>query len=112
MRQSQSGSKPYYTSTLWWCGIALMGIGELGNFAAYGFAPASLIAPLGCVSVIGKATPCSSTLYAVCLGPGQAMEEQQSSNRTGLTQTPFNHVQVKYLTEPVSSLLFTLRCLK
>lgn len=34
-----------------------MGLGELGNFAAYGFAPASLIAPLGCVSVIGKPTP-------------------------------------------------------
>jgi hypothetical protein len=31
-----------------------MGLGELGNFAAYGFAPASLIAPLGCVSVIGN----------------------------------------------------------
>lgn len=31
-----------------------MGVGELGNFAAYGFAPASLIAPLGCVSVIGE----------------------------------------------------------
>ncbi|XP_072572937.1 NIPA-like protein 2 isoform X2 [Paramormyrops kingsleyae] len=55
MRQAQSGSKPYYTSSLWWCGIALMGIGELGNFAAYGFAPASLIAPLGCVSVIASA---------------------------------------------------------
>lgn len=39
---------------MWWCGVVLMGIGELGNFAAYGFAPASLIAPLGCVSVIGK----------------------------------------------------------
>lgn len=34
--------------------MTLMGVGELGNFAAYGFAPASLIAPLGCVSVIGK----------------------------------------------------------
>ncbi|KAF3840427.1 hypothetical protein F7725_019144, partial [Dissostichus mawsoni] len=32
-----------------------MGFGELGNFAAYGFAPASLIAPLGCVSVIASA---------------------------------------------------------
>lgn len=53
VRQSQRGSKPYYTSVLWWCGVVLMGIGELGNFAAYGFAPASLIAPLGCVSVIG-----------------------------------------------------------
>ncbi|XP_052362549.1 NIPA-like protein 2 [Oncorhynchus keta] len=53
MRQSQLGdSRPYYTSVLWWSGVGLMGLGELGNFAAYGFAPASLIAPLGCVSVI------------------------------------------------------------
>ncbi|XP_019711866.1 NIPA-like protein 2 [Hippocampus comes] len=52
---SQRGSKPYYTSVLWWCGLLLMGVGELGNFAAYGFAPASLIAPLGCVSVIASA---------------------------------------------------------
>lgn len=55
VRQSQTGSKPYYTCVLWWCGIVLMGVGELGNFAAYGFAPASLIAPLGCVSVIASA---------------------------------------------------------
>lgn len=54
VRQAERGSKPYYTSAMWWCGLVLMGVGELGNFAAYGFAPASLIAPLGCVSVIGK----------------------------------------------------------
>ncbi|XP_060717797.1 NIPA-like protein 2 [Tachysurus vachellii] len=54
-RQSQLGTKPYYTSRLWWYGILLMGLGELGNFAAYGFAPASLIAPLGCVSVVASA---------------------------------------------------------
>lgn len=29
-----------------------MGIGELANFAAYGFAPASLITPLGALSVL------------------------------------------------------------
>ncbi|XP_077454508.1 NIPA-like protein 2 [Stigmatopora argus] len=52
---SQQGAKPYYTSVLWWFGLVLMGVGELGNFAAYGFAPASLIAPLGCVSVIASA---------------------------------------------------------
>ncbi|KAL6108691.1 nipal2 [Pungitius sinensis] len=55
VRHSQRDSKPYYTSPVWWCGVALMGVGELGNFAAYGFAPASLIAPLGCVSVIASA---------------------------------------------------------
>ncbi|XP_072007611.1 NIPA-like protein 2 [Engystomops pustulosus] len=46
---------PYYKSKLWWCGVLLMAIGELGNFAAYAFAPATLIAPLGCVAVIGSA---------------------------------------------------------
>ncbi|XP_068425975.1 NIPA-like protein 2 [Clinocottus analis] len=55
VRQARRGSAPYYTSALWWTGVALMGVGELGNFAAYGFAPASLIAPLGCVSVIASA---------------------------------------------------------
>ncbi|NXT26348.1 NPAL2 protein, partial [Syrrhaptes paradoxus] len=47
--------KPCYTSKLWWCGIALLGLGEVGNFTAYGFAPIALVAPLGCVSVIGTA---------------------------------------------------------
>ncbi|XP_077349212.1 NIPA-like protein 2 isoform X1 [Lithobates pipiens] len=51
----QENPIPYYRSKLWWCGMLLMGIGELGNFAAYGFAPATLIAPLGCVAVIGSA---------------------------------------------------------
>uniref|UniRef100_A0A8C6U120 NIPA like domain containing 2 n=1 Tax=Neogobius melanostomus TaxID=47308 RepID=A0A8C6U120_9GOBI len=55
IRQAQHNSKPYYTSALWWMGVILMGVGELGNFAAYGFVPASLIAPLGCVSVIASA---------------------------------------------------------
>ncbi|XP_027512858.1 NIPA-like protein 2 isoform X2 [Corapipo altera] len=51
----QTELKPYYTSKLWWCGITLLGLGEVGNFAAYGFAPIALVAPLGCVSVIGSA---------------------------------------------------------
>ncbi|KAJ8013409.1 hypothetical protein DPEC_G00052970 [Dallia pectoralis] len=55
LQSRQSSSKPYYASVLWWCGVVLMGLGELGNFTAYGFAPASLIAPLGCVSVIASA---------------------------------------------------------
>lgn len=33
----------------------LMAVGETGNFAAYGFAPITLIAPLGCMSVTGSA---------------------------------------------------------
>ncbi|XP_035175236.1 NIPA-like protein 2 isoform X1 [Oxyura jamaicensis] len=51
----QTEPKPYYTSKLWWCGIIFLGLGEAGNFTAYGFAPIALVAPLGCVSVIGTA---------------------------------------------------------
>ncbi|XP_008945491.1 PREDICTED: NIPA-like protein 2 [Merops nubicus] len=51
----QTEPKPYYTSKLWWCGITLLGLAEVGNFTAYGFAPIALVAPLGCVSVIGSA---------------------------------------------------------
>jgi hypothetical protein len=28
--------------------------GEIGNFTAYGFAPASLVAPLGTTTVVGN----------------------------------------------------------
>lgn len=31
-----------------------MALGEAGNFAAYGFAPVTLVAPLGCMSVTGE----------------------------------------------------------
>lgn len=41
-------------SKRWWCATTLLGLGEVGNFTAYGFAPIALIAPLGCVSVIGE----------------------------------------------------------
>ncbi|XP_051015423.1 NIPA-like protein 2 isoform X2 [Acomys russatus] len=47
--------KPYFKSALWWSGVLLMAIGETGNFAAYGVAPITLIAPLGCMSVTGSA---------------------------------------------------------
>ena len=37
----------YLRSGTWWIGILLMVLGEVGNFVAYGFAPASVVAPLG-----------------------------------------------------------------
>nr|XP_039320701.1 NIPA-like protein 2 isoform X3 [Saimiri boliviensis boliviensis] len=51
----QEHPRPYFKSVLWWGGVLLMAVGEMGNFAAYGFAPITLIAPLGCVSVTGSA---------------------------------------------------------
>lgn len=56
----ESGSTPpvarpessYLSSSTWWTGTALMAAGEIGNFAAFAFAPASLVAPLGAWSVV------------------------------------------------------------
>ena len=39
----------YLRSRLWWFGMVLIAIGESGNFLSYGFAPASVVAPLGTV---------------------------------------------------------------
>ncbi|XP_069126089.1 NIPA-like protein 2 isoform X1 [Argopecten irradians] len=44
----------YTKDPLWWVGVVLMGLGEIGNFSAYGFAPASLVAPLGTTTVIAN----------------------------------------------------------
>lgn len=46
--------KSYLKSPLWWSGMLLLNLGEIGNFAAYGFAPASLVAPLGSVALIAN----------------------------------------------------------
>lgn len=44
----------YLRSKLWWAGLGLMGLGETGNFLSYGFAPASVVAPLGTVALIAN----------------------------------------------------------
>ncbi|XP_049629867.1 NIPA-like protein 2 [Suncus etruscus] len=48
-------SRPHFRNALWWAGTTFLALGEVGNFAAYGLAPITLIAPLGCVSVSGSA---------------------------------------------------------
>lgn len=49
---AEPDSKAYLKVKLWWLGMAIMTLGELGNFAAYGFAPAVLVAPLGTVALV------------------------------------------------------------
>lgn len=44
----------YLRSPYWWGGIILMTVGEAGNFLAYGFAPASIVSPLGVVALISN----------------------------------------------------------
>lgn len=46
--------KSYLRSPYWWIGIVLMVLGEAGNFLAYGFAPASIVSPLGVVALISN----------------------------------------------------------
>ncbi|KAK0521674.1 hypothetical protein OC835_006811 [Tilletia horrida] len=53
-QQSSGPSAQFLRSRLWWCGIALMTLGEAGNFISYGFAPASLVAPLGAVALLSN----------------------------------------------------------
>ncbi|KAF0467317.1 DUF803-domain-containing protein [Gigaspora margarita] len=42
----------YLRNPIWWAGMSTMVIGELLNFAAYSFAPAILVTPLGALSVL------------------------------------------------------------
>ncbi|OCK79681.1 DUF803-domain-containing protein [Lepidopterella palustris CBS 459.81] len=46
--------KSYLKSPYWWTGIVMMTVGEAGNFLAYGFAPASIVSPLGVVALISN----------------------------------------------------------
>ncbi|RMZ76252.1 hypothetical protein DV738_g5061, partial [Chaetothyriales sp. CBS 135597] len=42
----------YLKTPLWWAGITSLVVGEVANFAAYAFAPAILVTPLGALSVL------------------------------------------------------------
>jgi magnesium transporter len=52
--EGSDGRKTYLKSGYWWTGIIMMTIGEAGNFLAYGFAPASVVSPLGVVALISN----------------------------------------------------------
>jgi hypothetical protein len=58
---AEGNRKSYLKSPYWWAGIILMVVGEMGNFMAYGFAPASIVSPLGVVALI------SNCIIAPCL---------------------------------------------
>ncbi|XP_043271286.1 magnesium transporter NIPA2 isoform X2 [Venturia canescens] len=52
MVRAGSGGHGYLREWIWWMGFFSMGIGEAANFAAYAFAPASLVTPLGALSIV------------------------------------------------------------
>ncbi|XP_015283853.1 PREDICTED: magnesium transporter NIPA4 [Gekko japonicus] len=57
------GGHGYLKDWLWWAGLLTMGGGEAANFAAYAFAPATIVTPLGSLSVL-----ISSILSSYLLG--------------------------------------------
>ena len=53
--KNNTTGKPYTQIPQWWLGLLFMAGGEVGNFLAYGMAPASLVSPLGAVTVVSNA---------------------------------------------------------
>ncbi|KAL7219830.1 hypothetical protein ACSBR2_012818 [Camellia fascicularis] len=53
--RASSGGHSYLWEPLWWAGFISMITGEIANFAAYAFAPAILVTPLGALSIIVSA---------------------------------------------------------
>ncbi|KAG8658403.1 probable magnesium transporter NIPA2 isoform X1 [Manihot esculenta] len=49
------GGHSYLFEPWWWAGMISMVLGEAANFAAYAFAPAILVTPLGALSIIFSA---------------------------------------------------------
>ncbi|CAI5742756.1 unnamed protein product [Hyaloperonospora brassicae] len=65
--------RPYIRCPVWWVGLALVVLGSLGDFAAFGFATQSLVAALG-----GGATLVANVVTAQCLN-GERLEKTDVS---------------------------------
>ncbi|XP_069000051.1 magnesium transporter NIPA4 [Embiotoca jacksoni] len=59
------GGHAYLKDWRWWAGLLTMGGGEACNFAAYMFSPATLVTPLGALSVLFSAVLSSHLLGEV-----------------------------------------------
>lgn len=51
---ASTSTSTYLKSPYWWLGQTFITLGEMGNFLAYGFAPASIVSPLGVVALISN----------------------------------------------------------
>jgi hypothetical protein len=52
--KAKAASASYLRDPYWWLGQVLITVGEMGNFLAYGFAPASIVSPLGVVALVSN----------------------------------------------------------
>lgn len=64
-RCDQSHTWSYLKEPRWWAGFLTMVVGEIGNFAAYAYAPAILVTPLGALSVFVNAFLSHHVLHEV-----------------------------------------------
>nr|XP_010970379.2 magnesium transporter NIPA4-like [Camelus bactrianus] len=46
------GGYGYLKDAMWWAGFLTMAAGEVANFGAYAFAPATVVTPLGALSIL------------------------------------------------------------
>ncbi|KAL3619963.1 hypothetical protein CASFOL_034875 [Castilleja foliolosa] len=53
--RASDGGYSYLKEPWWWAGMITMLVGEAANFAAYAYAPAILVTPLGALSIIFSA---------------------------------------------------------
>lgn len=51
---NRRGNKSYLKEPLWYIGITMNILGELGNFIAFALAPAMIVAPLGSIGVVSN----------------------------------------------------------
>jgi len=61
VHRDNEGGAHYTKIPKWWIGLICMGSGEIGNFLAYGLAPASMVSPLGAIT--GKFLSCNYKLF-------------------------------------------------
>lgn len=91
--RASAGGYSYLRQPLWWVGLITMIGGESANFAAYAYAPAILVTPLGATTIVASAIfarcflgetlhSCGVVGSVLCVGGGAllvafAPEEQQ-----------------------------------
>lgn len=80
------GGYGYLREPIWWAGLLTMVIGEIANFAAYAFAPAILVTPLGALSIIIR---CAAAPAASDRVPAWAQAMRQTSGLAALPQVLF-----------------------
>ncbi|XP_063601693.1 magnesium transporter NIPA2-like [Penaeus indicus] len=97
-----AGGYGYLRYWLWWAGLLSMGFGEALNFIAYAFAPATLVTPLGALSVIVTALLSQYFLGEILniLGKGLSRNIKISyfeANQQQFPATPCNWIHQKWM---------------